>query len=251
MLTTWRVASAMSDALTFWWTLANMSMVSVRKVCKFRWSASGRSRNSSARRWIFATSPSIGMRSVDSIIYNVHVNVRSQSRSKRTHLKRKLDPPALLRLHCLPHPQQPDHRIPLLTHRPVRALIMPQDVSRGPLDRARLLVAARLSDGVAQSLREARDYGRVVASEIVELDRLRCTVVLLRVLRSAHEDLRVVLLAIIELEEGCALFNKPALCSALAKTGYDECRGYIQNACHQGGTLRRALPKQHRCSREQ
>lgn len=65
-----RVTSATSDVFTFWWTLASVSMVSVRNVCRLRWIASGRSLNSSARRVILATSPSRGTRSVDSMIYN-------------------------------------------------------------------------------------------------------------------------------------------------------------------------------------
>lgn len=77
---------------------------------------------------------------------------------------------------------------------------MPKNVCRSLLDRTRLLVTGGLTDGVTEGLREADNDSRVVASEVVQLDRLRRPVVLLAMLRSTNEDVLIVILQIVELE---------------------------------------------------
>jgi len=62
------VACAVAEFLTDWWIAASASIVSGKYTCKLRCRASCKSLNSSAFRVILATSPSRGMRSVDSII---------------------------------------------------------------------------------------------------------------------------------------------------------------------------------------
>lgn len=58
---------------------------------------------------------------------------------------------------------------------------------------------------------EARDNSGVIPCEVVQLDSLCNTVVLFRVFSSADEDLLVVILDVVEFEEGCALLDDTSL----------------------------------------
>ena len=128
-----------------------------------------------------------------------------------THLQRSLDAPGVLGVHRLPHAQQTDDRVALLADRAVRALVVAQNVRRSALDRPRLLVNARLGDRVPERVREHADDGRVVAREVVELDRLGDAVRLLGRLGRTDEDLLVVLARILEPEQRRALLDRAAL----------------------------------------
>ena len=60
-------------------------------------------------------------------------------------------------------------------------------------------------------MREAGDDGNIIFGEVVQLDRLGDTVVLLGVLGSTREDFLVVLLGVGELEEGRTLLDDAGL----------------------------------------
>lgn len=70
-----------------------------------------------------------------------------------TCLQRELRAPALLCLHRLADSEELDGRIAVLANRPVRTLVVAEDVGGGPFDGPRLLVTARLCDGIAERLR--------------------------------------------------------------------------------------------------
>lgn len=172
--------------------------------------------------------------------------------TKDTHLERELCAPALLRLHSLAHAEELHSRVAIAPDRAVRALVVAEDVRGGALERARLLVARGLRDRVAEGLCQARDDGRVVAREVVQLDRLRHAVVLLRVLRSAHKDVGVVVRKVVELEQRRALFDHTAL-RAESDVSMYVCGRAVQcnlrNACRRGGSRPQALPMLHQCWR--
>lgn len=141
------------------------------------------------------------------------------------YLECQLGSAGLLRVHSFTHAKEFDRSIAVLAHRSVRALIVPQDVGGSPLDCACLLVPTRLCDAIAQGLRKARNDGRVVASKIVQLDRLGRPVIFFRILRGADENVFVVLVDIAESEQGNRLFDDATLTGwsvvCANKVGYD------------------------------
>lgn len=88
---------------------------------------------------------------------------------------------------------------------------MAHDLGGCPLDRTRFLIAARLTDGVAECLRKTCDDSGVVSGQVIQFDGLWDAVVLLGVLRGTDENLLVVVLEIVELEQLSALFDDATL----------------------------------------
>ncbi len=88
---------------------------------------------------------------------------------------------------------------------------MPQNLRGRLLERPCLLIRCWLGDGVAQRLRETADDRRVVLRKVVQLDRFRNTVILLRILGCAYKDLRVEVLRSTEMQEGCTMFDDTGL----------------------------------------
>ena len=88
---------------------------------------------------------------------------------------------------------------------------MPENLCSRAFDSLRLFVAGGLRDRVPECLSETRDDGRVVSSEVVQFDRLGCTIVLFRMFRGANENLLVVVMCVVQLEKGCPLLDDATL----------------------------------------